>query len=152
VIQSDINWSRTFSAVMHLYNMAERDPTYFYSGDGKMVTIQERVGGQERLQNDCNTREQKKRYSARCSGHPGKAFVFRSGSEVAVHCLSGNEHADASQCAIALWKWPRVWLMKEYQYLKTVKVAMWSWVQIWAWRQICWGLSWVSSEITNKCN
>lgn len=28
VIESDINWSQTFSVVMRLYNMAERDPTY----------------------------------------------------------------------------------------------------------------------------
>jgi hypothetical protein len=66
-----------------------------------MVTMEKGLGGggQERLQNDCNTREQKKRYSARCSGNPGKAFVFRSGSEVAVYCLGGSVDTAASQCA-----------------------------------------------------
>jgi hypothetical protein len=66
-----------------------------------MVSVEEGVGVgvQERLQNDCNTREQKKRYPARCSRNPGKAFVFRSGSDDVVHCLSGSEDTAASQCA-----------------------------------------------------
>jgi len=69
-----------------------------------------------------------------CTASAGKNM--RTRPNVRLPC--GNDHESV--------------LKKEYQYLKTLKVAMRSWVQIRGWRQICWRLSWVSSELPNKCN